>query len=175
VVRIAHVWPLLNDGQNPESLAARLAYHLHRTHNRTTALTRTGVTADKHVASDLVHGRMEVAASDLAFIAQRLGLLEADLSRPLSTQEEEAWAFYRISARHRLAVWERARSLWRGSNMPDIQAAQAMGLSKDALSRVYSAGSRLIMRHEHAAGLGEAMGDNTLPAALIRELDEPAR
>jgi hypothetical protein len=174
-VLIAHFWPLLRDGQDPHDLAARMAYHLHRTHNRTTALTRAGITTDKQVASDLVQGRMDVSASDLAFIAQRLGLPEAELSRPLSYQEEEAWTFYRLSARNRLVVWERARSRWRNINMPDIHAAQAMGLSRDGLARVYSARSRLIMRHDHALGLANAMGKTMLPADLIEGLDEPAR
>jgi len=152
-----------------------MAYHLHRTHNRTTALTRAGITTDKQVASDLVQGRMDVSANDLAFIAQRLRLPEKELSRPLSNQEEEAWAFYRISARNRLAVWERARSRWRSSTMPDIQAARAMGLSKADLFKIYAARSRLIMRHDHALGLGSAMGCDELPTALIEGLDERGR
>ena len=174
-VRIAHVWPLLIDGQNPESLAARLAYHLHRTNNRTTALTHAGITLDKQVAGDLVHGRMEVTASDVTFVAQHLGLPEAELSRPLSQEEVEAWAFYRTSARNRLAVWERARSLWRRASMPDTQAAQTMGLTKGALFKVYSARSRLVMRYEHASGLGAAIGSERLPTNLIEGLDEPVR
>lgn len=169
---ISLLWPLLRDGQDPKELAARVAYHLHRTHNRTTALTRAGITTDRSYASDLVQGRSPLTESDVRFIADRLALPFSDLVRPLTTEENEAWAFYRTSGRNRLAVWERARAAWRKHGLSDTAAAKAIGLSRAALSNIFTGESLPVMRHDQASKLGGALGSSEFAKQLIAGLED---
>lgn len=170
---ISHLWPLLREGQDPDSLAARVAYHLHRTHNRTTALTRAGIAADRSYASDIVQGRLPITQSDVEFIAGQLALPSSELTRPLTPEEQEAWAFYRTSGRNRLAVWERARSLWQRHGLADNAAAKAMGLSRTALSNIFAGHNSAVMRHDQVAKLATAIANPDLPSLLIEGLEEP--
>lgn len=176
VTAISHLWPLLREGQDPDSLAARVAYHLHRTHNRTTALTRAGLAADRSFASDVVQGRLPLTQSDVEFIAGRLALPSSELTRPLTPEEQEAWAFYRTSGRNRRAVWERARSVWQRHGLANNAAANAMGLSRTALSNIFSGHNSAVLRHDQAAKLAIAIGNPDLPSLLIEGLKEtPSR
>lgn len=152
-----------------------MAYHLHRTHNRTTALTRAGITADRSYASDVVQGRIPLTESDVAFIADRLALPSSELTRPLTPEEQDTWAFYRTSGRNRVAVWERARSVWQSRGLADSAAADAMGISKAALSNIFSGRNGAVMQHEHALKLAAVLADPLLTGLLIEGLEEPAR
>lgn len=154
-------------------MAARVAYHLHRTQNRTTALTRAGITTDRSFASDLVQGRLSITENDARLIADRLALPFPELTRPLTPDEEEAWAFYRTSGRNQLAVWERARAAWLRVGLNDRAAAQAMGVSRAALSNILKGKSQAVMRLDQAAKLGLAFGQPSLPTLLVVGLDEP--
>lgn len=153
-------------------MAARVAYHLHRTHNRTTALTRSGVTTDRSYASDLVQGRSALTENDAKFIADRLSLPFSDLVRPLTAEEQEDWAFYRTSGRNKLAVWERARAAWRASGLSDSAAAKVIGLSRAALSNVFTGGSPPVMRYDQASRMGDALENREFARQLIAGLED---
>jgi hypothetical protein len=150
-----------------------VAYHLHRTHNRTTALIRAGIAADRSYASDIVQGRLPITESDVEFIASQLALPSSELTRPLTPEEQEAWAFYRTSGRNRLAVWERARSLWQRHGLADNAAAKAMGLSRTALSNIFAGHNSAVMRRDQVTKLATAIANPDLPSLLIEGLEEP--
>jgi hypothetical protein len=149
-----------------------VAYHLHRTHSRTTALTRAGITKDRAHASDLVQGRIVLTVQDIAFIAEKLGVGSLELTRALSEPETEEWAFYRTSARNRIVVWERARSFWHANKLSDSDAATALGLSRSTLSDVMMLRSRRVMHFAQAVRLGQTLDTPLLPSSLIDGLPD---
>lgn len=163
---------MLTEGQDPESLASRLAYHLHRTHNRTTALTRAGITQDKQFASDLVQGRVAVTKRDIEFVARQLDISFSELVRPLTPEEDAEWTFYRVSGRNRLAVWERARALWLRNGLTDALAAQTMGVPKSKLSRALHETSKAVLSLDQAKKLAMTIGSADLLAKLVEGLEE---
>src|SRR5262245_15739979 len=85
-------WPLLGLGQDPESIEARVAFHLHRLKLVGRPMHRCGFhTVD---AADLAAGRTPLSEDRVDALAQRLGVVTIDLIRRLTECETREWAFY---------------------------------------------------------------------------------
>lgn len=120
-------WPLLGDSQDPGSLEARVAYHLHRLHLTGPALRRVRYLSRPGL-QDLTQGRRPLNDAKAALLAQALNIPTSELTRPLTPDEDAAWAFYRTSARNPRHVWQQAQTLWRAAGLSNRQAAEVMGL-----------------------------------------------
>lgn len=97
--------PLLQDGQDPDGLAARVAYHLHRHGIAIKQLNHAGITFD--TARQLRKGAIQMDAAYVSQLASALRLDAEELSRALEDSERMEWEFYRTSARHATIVWKR--------------------------------------------------------------------
>ncbi len=155
---LAHRWPLLADGQDPESLEARVAYHLRRLGIRWRDVRATALMPRDEIA-ELVQGRLSLSQALVLELATRLHLPLSELSRPLLHLEAEAWAFYRSSARDRLHVWQRAQASWERAGLSLRLASAVMGLKPSQVTHaLMDPERRLVMSHEAASRLASAVG-----------------
>jgi len=165
--RLARPWPLLEDGQDPGSLQARVAYHLHRTGFVGVRLSASSFLSRPHLQA-LTQGRLPISAKDVARLAKRLGLPARQLLRPLEAHEAEAWGFYRTSARHRLYVWQRARACWQRAGINTRLAAGIMELRQQNLSQAFDDRPRgRVLAHEPALKLSTALNITTGPREFL--------
>jgi len=127
----AQRWPLLADGQDPNGLEALVAYHLHRLRLTGRALAPVRYLSRPGL-QDLTQARRPLSDHKAALLAQALNVPPEELTRPLTSDEATAWAFYRASARAPRYVWRQAQSLWRSAGPSNRQAANVMGLPQHA-------------------------------------------
>jgi hypothetical protein len=130
------LWPLLTEGQDPDSREARVAYHLHRLKLIGDPLRDTAFVPDRYV-SEISLGRAPLTEKDVAELALRLSVRPSELTRELTQDETNEWRFYRISARYPHEVWSRARESWRTANLTNTQAAQILGMDPGLLSKCF--------------------------------------
>lgn len=97
--------PLLQDNQDPEGLAARVAYHLHRLGISIKHLNQAHLTYE--VARQLRLGSLQIRGPFIDQLCNALLLDANELVRPLNDDEVQEWRFYRVSARHATEVWRR--------------------------------------------------------------------
>jgi hypothetical protein len=128
------VWPLLQPGQDPEGVPARVAFHLHRLGLRSTALAHVLGLSDPRYVADYVQGRADLTEQQAIQFAHLVQVPAEDLLRPLTADEAFAWRFYRISAANHRTVWQRARAAWQSSDLSMSQAATIMGFSSTYVS-----------------------------------------
>lgn len=148
---------MLADGQDPESLEARAAYHLRRLGIRWRDVRATGLMPRDELA-DVVQGRLALSEALVHQLANRLGILPNELLRPLLEEEAEAWTFYRTSARHRLYVWQRARASWERAGLSLRLAAAVMELRPYQLTHaLLDPERRLVLSYEAATRLASAL------------------
>jgi hypothetical protein len=122
------VWPLLQLGQDPEGVPARVAFHLHSFGLRSTGLANVlGISA--RYATDYLQGRVDLTEQQAIQFARLLQVNPAELIRPLTPEEAAEWRFYRISASHHVAVWQRARATWQHQGYSLSAAARLMGFT----------------------------------------------
>lgn len=163
-------WPLLRPGQDPDSLEARVAFHLHRL--RLTG-KRLRDASGRHDHSDLVQARITLTAADVAVLAHILGLAPDDLSREPTSAESSEWRFYRYSAFNAGEVWQRAARLWRARGYSDKQAATFMGIDPALVVKNLKAGNRTgnkVLTFHRVARLLAAIGAPGDPDQLIAGL-----
>ena len=90
------MWPLLQPGQDPEGVPARVAFHLHSFGLRSTGLANVlGISA--RYATDYLQGRVDLTEQQAIQFARLLQVNPAELIRPLTPEEAAEWRFYRIS------------------------------------------------------------------------------
>jgi len=148
---------LLADGQDPESLEARVAYHLRRLGIRWRDVRATGLMPRDELAN-VVQGRLALSEALVHQLANRLGVQPNELLRPLLEEEVKAWTFYRTSARHRLYVWQRARAIWERAGLSLRLAAAVMELRPYQLTHaLLNPERRLVMSYEAASRLAAAL------------------
>ncbi len=145
--RLARPWPLLRDGQDPASLEARVAFHLHRTGCVGSRLTASSFLSRPALQS-LAQGRFPLRTKEVGELAKSLGLSPRELLRNLSSEEAAAWAFYRTSARHRLHVWGRARACWELAGVSTRLAAAIMQMRSQNVTLAFNGrvGGRVLSR-----------------------------
>jgi hypothetical protein len=146
-------WPLLKEGQDPHSLEARVAFHLHRLKLVGRALLRAGYHAAD--AADLAAARAKLSANEIQLIANRLGTQPLDLIRDLTPHETRQWEFYRVSASKPDTVWCAARTTWMARGLTDKQAAALMGYTPKGLSKAIN--TRRPLQFLQAARLSTAL------------------
>ncbi len=148
---------MLADGQDPESLEARVAYHLRRLGIRWRDVRATGLMPRDELAN-VVQGRLALSEALVHQLANRLGVQPNELLRPLLEEEVKAWTFYRTSARHRLYVWQRARAIWERAGLSLRLAAAVMELRPYQLTHaLLNPERRLVMSYEAASRLAAAL------------------
>ncbi|MBS0232534.1 MAG: helix-turn-helix transcriptional regulator [Proteobacteria bacterium] len=125
--------PLLQNGQDPEGLSARVAYHLHRL--GITAYNLDEMELDRYTARRIREGSLSLGATDVVQLASALQLDAHDLSRPLSDEEKSEWTFYRVSARHATEVWRRVVEASTANNVSQRRLAEILGISQSTISR----------------------------------------
>jgi CRP-like cAMP-binding protein len=125
--------PLLADGQDPDGLAARVAFHLHRLGITTAHLTQAEMY--REIARQLRRGSVMLSTKDVAELATALQLDVHDLSRPLTDDEKAEWRFYRTSARQVTEVWRRVAEASTAHNFTQQQISELLEISKSAVSR----------------------------------------
>lgn len=171
----ARRWPLLAVHQDPDSIEARVAFHLRRHGCFTTALSETGVVADRNHGADLINARAAVNPADAARLEVALDLAQGELTRALTDVEIEEWAFHRISARHRAEVWKRAKRLWNSHGVTMRTAAAVMGYSPSFVSRALGEKKKPVLTHPRAALLTAWLEVPEGPAILIQGLEPDPR
>jgi hypothetical protein len=127
-------WPLLADRQNPKSLEARVAYHLHRLKLAGAPLRKSGFLPQSHLAY-ISQGRMRLSRNDVLRLAEALAIDVDAITRALTTNESAEWEFYRTSARHPRQVWQRARALWQSVDISDAEACRILKISRPTLAQ----------------------------------------
>lgn len=160
-------WPLLRPGQDPESLEARVAFHLHRL--RLTG-KRLREASRRHDHSDLVQARVVLTMDDVDRLARALGLPAHDLSRAPTPTEYAEWNFYRYSAFNAGEVWQRAARIWRSRGIADTLAANVMGLDPALVSKNLRSGNRTgnkILTFARVEQLLDTLGVPGSPEQLI--------
>jgi hypothetical protein len=155
--RLARTWPLLTDGQDPEGLEARVAFHLHRTGFLGKRLAASSFLSRPHLQS-LTQGRLAISAGEVAELAKKLGIPPRQLLRPLTPGEAALWAFYRTSARHRLHVWRRAQACWQFAGISARLAAAIMRIRIQNVAQAIDGGSSgRVLAREPAERLADAL------------------
>lgn len=163
------LWPVLDEGQDPDSLEARVAFHLHRLDLVGEPLRRCAFVPIRHVG-DVTSARSPLTSRDVLELAKRLGIDDGELSRPLTEAENEEWAFYRASMRNVLGVWHRAEKLWRHAGMSSADAADILGIDRRTLYRCLSNKDAFALSFEGAQRLCIAINLGS-PADLIVDLE----
>lgn len=121
----ARPWPLLENGQDPDSLQGRVAYHLHRL-KLTGRRLRDCRYCPPYQVAEITQGRVFLQDKDVASLARCLVVDVSELSRPLTAQEDVEWAFYRASAAQGGKVWQKAHRAWEAAGWSITHAAQVM-------------------------------------------------
>jgi hypothetical protein len=164
--------PLLQDGQNPDDLAALVAYHLHRLGIPPVKLMRAGISRDD--AREMHAGSIRLTTKDLMHIAAALQLDANDLCRELGDDEKRQWRFYRVSARQVAEVWRRVAETAAAHGCSQHRLGELLGISQSAVSRVIR-GERTspVLNWHDAATIAAALGLKEGPDVfLARCLDE---
>jgi hypothetical protein len=124
---LPYKWPLLADGQDPDALEARLAYHLHRL-KLTGQPLREVLKRKAYLATALSQARLSVEHDFISHLASSLNISADELTRVPTENEAHEWRFYRLSAANREAVWNNAMALARSNNMSLRATAETIGM-----------------------------------------------
>lgn len=122
------------DGQDPEGLAALVAFHLHRLGIPPAELMQAEISRDH--ARHLRRGSMNISTKDVIHIATALQLEPLELCRPLTDDENKEWHFYRISARQVTEVWRRVAEATTAHRFSQHQIGKTIGMSQSVINRV---------------------------------------
>lgn len=152
-------WPLLENGQDPGSMQARVAYHLHRL-KLTGRRLRDCRYCPPYQVTEITQGRVFLQTKDVASLARCLAVEADELSRPLTAQEDVEWAFYRASASQGEKVWQKAHMAWDAAGWSITQAAHVMRLDRSVVQRNITPGNKRgyrVFPYAAAARLADAL------------------
>ncbi|WP_423415857.1 hypothetical protein RLW55_05925 [Hyphomicrobium sp. B1] len=132
-----------------------MAFHLHRLGLSTTSLRAAGLSRD--LARSVREGRVSLGAADTAWLYQNLALDDGQLTRALTDDERAVWDFYRVSARHPVAVWQNAATAWR-PHLSASDVSAVIGHSRRTIESVVAGKTRRpVLTYEPASRLAEAL------------------
>lgn len=151
------LWPVLDAGQDPESLEARVAFHLHRLKLVGEPLRNTGFVPSRYLGL-LTKARVPLTSPDVEELARRLHTAAEDISRPLTKAESDEWAFYRYSAANLAQVWEHAQALWKAAGLTNADAARILDINYRTLSRCLAHEDPFALSFDGAQKLCGAIG-----------------
>lgn len=163
---LPYKWPLLADGQDPDALEARLAYHLHRL-NLTGEPLREALKGKAYLATAVSQGRATIGHDFITTLAADLNIASDELTRSLGDEEAHQWSFYRHSAQHRAAVWENANAFMRANNISIREAATATGLDFSDLAKAISGKRPRVLELHQALRLTSFTNPPTDPHSLL--------
>lgn len=129
---LPHKWPLLADNQDPASVEARFAFHLHRL-NLTGKPLLKALNGKARTSTALSQARMTISVAAIAELAAILNTAAEELLRDLTEDEQREWAFYRTSARHHATVWSAIGHLLRDNEMSPTTAARLIRMKRTNL------------------------------------------
>jgi plasmid maintenance system antidote protein VapI len=150
-----------------------VAFHLRSLGLHSTGLASVlGIPA--RYATDYLHGRVDLTEHQASQFARLLQMSPDDLIRPLTPEEAAEWRFYRISAAHHVAVWQRARSTWQDHGYSQLAAARVMGFTPAYVCQALQpAGRRRTLSWPPALRLADACRLPAGPETFIDGLDDP--
>lgn len=169
---------MLADGQDPDALEARLAYHLHRL-NLTGEPLRKALEGKAYLATALSQARTSVDLDFINTLATSLNITADELSRAPNEGEAREWGFYRSSARNPQEVWRRAFDLWTSRGLSNTRAAAIIGMKQPNVARALNGKPAEIFDWRHAQRLSEAIDVNPpeqfLPPETHDQAETPPR
>jgi hypothetical protein len=154
---LPYKWPLLADGQDPDALEARLAYHLHRL-QLTGAPLREALKGKAFLATALSQARASVDHDFITELATSLNIAADELSRAPTEIESHEWAFYRHSARNSSSTWEKASETWNSYGLSLREASKIIGMSHADVVRATNGRGDKVFDLKHARKLSNALG-----------------
>ena len=128
------MWPLLENDKDPDSLEARVAYHLYRLDIKGARLARA-IRKSNDTAAQLAAAEISLTKEHVSQLAQAVQVDYDDLTRDLCEEEKCEWHFYRISYRFSRYVWDAARSSWTVRGCTTTRASEIMQLSRGHVSQ----------------------------------------
>lgn len=159
-------WPVLADGQDPASLEARLAFHLHRLQLTGKPLLAV-LSGNSKLATALSQGRVGISESFVAELAKSLSIPADLLSRDLMTKEAAAWSFYRLSAQNRHQVWRNAAQFARLHNLSHRSLARIIGMHPSDVAKAIAGKGKLVFSLLQAERLSSIQIDPIHPTAFL--------
>lgn len=163
---LPYKWPLLADGQDPTTLEARLAFHLHRL-RMTGRPLRDAIKAKAYLATALAQGRITIENGFIEELATALSIKPYELARPLLETESLEWSFYRSSAKNSRSVWHNAMAIARARNMSLRETANIMGMSHADLINALSGKRPRILERRQAEILAALSNPPSHPETLL--------
>lgn len=112
-----------------------MAYHLHRL-NLTGEPLRTALNGKLNLTTALSQGRVGITHDFITALATNLNIAADELLRDLLEEESNEWAFYRVSARNKQAVWKQASETWKSRGYSLREAANIIGMDPANLLHV---------------------------------------
>lgn len=168
--------PLLQHGQDPDGLAALVAYHLHRNGIDIKQLHAADITFE--TARQLRQGTLQLNTDFVTQIATSLQLDTEDLTAPLTDDQKREWNFYRISARQVTEVWRRVAEASSAHSVSQRKLGELLEISQSAINRAINGERKSPVLNWHdAAKIAHAFQlDEGAEAFLPREFpNENAR
>ena len=153
---LPYKWPLLAEGQDPDALEARLAYHLHRL-NLTGEPLREALKGKAYLATALSQGRASIDHDFITELAACLNIAADELLRDPTADEAREWRFYRASAQNQQDVLQRANKLWTEKGLTLRQASAAIGMKHPNVINAISGVQPAIFDWQHAQRLADAI------------------
>lgn len=154
------------DGQDPTSLEARLAFHLHRL-NLTGAPLREALQSKGYLATALSQGRIAIEMGFLSEMATALNIAADEITRPLLEDETSEWSFYRRSAQNRQAVWENVMAIAQRHDLSIRDTAEAIGMDFADLANAVSGKRPRILQRGQAQILAALESPPQHPDTLL--------
>lgn len=158
--------PLLQDGQDPDSLAALVAYHLHQCDVSQKEIEAAGIT--QFMARQLRQGSIQLSLGDVRQLAEALQRDPDDLLRTLSDVEKDEWRFYRASARQVTDVWRRVAEASTAHGLSQQRLSNLLGISQSLISRAIRGERKSPVLNWHDATIiAKTLGIDEGPDAFI--------
>jgi hypothetical protein len=163
---------LLHEGQDPDGLAALVAFHLHRLGIPAGNLAQADIGRD--LARQLRRGALSLSAKDVVHIATALQLEPSELCRPLTDDEKREWHFYRVSARQVTSVWRRVAEACTAHNFSQRKLSELLAFSESTISRALRGERKTpVLNWHQAASIASALelpeGADTFISGLFPE------
>ena len=169
---------MLADGQDPDALEARLAYHLHRL-QLTGKPLREALQGKAYLATALSQGRASIDMDFISSLATSLNITAEELSRTPDEVEAREWGFYRKSALNQKDVWQRAHQLWTENGLSLRQASAIIGMKPPNVANAINGVQPAVFDWQHAEQLAKAINlsppESFLPPALKEDPGSPHR
>ncbi len=146
------------------------AYHLHRLALSSSAL-RQRAAISRALARDIRQGRRALSDDDILDLAVRLGIHPRILQQPLDPHARREWDFYRVSARHPRAAWQKVVATTAVAGLSLRTVATVAHVDAKDLSRILAGASlRPVLTWPMADQIAKLIAPEADPAAFLEGL-----